>query len=219
MDYWTGMIVETAGGRLAFARGTMLDSHAELLKAVKKIHGEVPRILWAGEMQASVDGIEVVNETAGILVREPELSVDASIANFQTYLVATPGLRIALSPRLRLKTYRPDDEHLNPSGKGYFAIRHDMRNALMMIYYLLDEPRELESEYRMLRNAGEKVLCALQAFRELSVEIEPTLFERTERLTRDGELPGEAKAYLYQLAEFETRLKNRVPQVDLFLID
>ena len=131
----TGILTRSQAGRIVFTWGTIFDQHASLIEHATLTDDPVKEILWAGELETRNNHIEVVNETAGILIREtPSLQKkNAGVGNLRHYLEKNPDLRALFGQTPTLTRFNPsappESLHLFPNLKSLALFRHDLLNV------------------------------------------------------------------------------------------
>jgi|GEM_PF-4775983 len=139
-----GILTRTADGKLVFTYGCAMISHKELLTHAEQSYGAAESILWAGELKAESNSISVINETAGIMIRDtPSIRSKVSdLGNLVELYERHPRLRRFFSAEPKLIRYSenlpPEELHLFQGLRDIARFRHDIQGAAATFLALSD---------------------------------------------------------------------------------
>ena len=192
--YNTGILTRSADQKVVLTYGTIFDSHDTLVEHASYTYGRVNEILWAGEIQTSDHKIEVINETAGIMVRDtPGITRKVSdVKNLMAYHDRYPQLQKIFAQEPTLLKFDPNaappDLHLVKGLTEVARFRHDIANQFATFMSLNEfiESDMLDSE--MIATLNEAIKAKSNTALELleiaskygfkSPELDPATFAK-----------------------------------------
>ncbi len=140
----TGILTRSLDGKIILTFGSIFDSHSILLNHASYSYGTVGEILWAGELKTEKDKIQVINETAGIIIRNtPAIrSKISDLQNLVNLYEKYPKLRQLFSTKPTLIKFDPSlqgqDLHLFSGLEDIARFRHDVQGVIASFTALAD---------------------------------------------------------------------------------
>jgi hypothetical protein len=134
--YNTGILTRSSDGKIVFTFGTVFDSHSTLVTHATQNYGVVTEILWAGELKAGKNKIQIINETAGIMIRNtPAIqSKTSDLNNLVVLYERYPKLRRLFASKPTLipfdSTLEKSKIHLFTGLEDISRFRHDIQGTI-----------------------------------------------------------------------------------------
>jgi hypothetical protein len=166
--FLTGVLVQTENGQKSLVTANILARHEWISGSFSQKHGTVvSKILWAGEIEVKDGAVTRINETAGVIIGNRELTKGldvqgAGIKNLKLFLDENNAIKDRYFKNTEFITYDPNNEDLDSRLNDVEAVRHNVRNWISAVISFLEmsetRPGKKEELYSTIKIASQKII-------------------------------------------------------------